>query len=228
MMRTFRRRPSRSRRHALPSRDAAVPAPPSLPATAPPRARSAVWRLEYALLAGIGALITAFAFAFFYFDVNVAELNKYGYVGLFAVSLISAASIVLPMPGAAAIAGAGALLDPVLGVPVPLLVALVASPAEAIGELTGYAAGYGGSPLFRDRPFYPRIRDWMERRGVLTMFVLSAFPNPFVDVAGVTAGAVRMPVAHFFAGVLPGKFIKNCYLSAGGLVGAELVRRLFG
>jgi membrane protein YqaA with SNARE-associated domain len=160
--------------------------------------------------------------------VSIAELNEYGYVGLFAVSLISAASIVLPMPGAAAIAGAGALLDPVLGFPVPVLVALVAGPAEALGELTGYAAGYGGSPLFRDRSFYPRVRGWMERRGIVTMFLLSLVPNPFVDVAGVAAGAVRMPVSHFFAGVLPGKILKNVYLAAGGLAGAELLRRLFG
>lgn len=184
--------------------------------------------MEYALLGAIGALITALAFVFFYFDLDVAELNRYGYIGLFAISLISAASIVLPMPGAAAIAGAGALLDPVLGIPVPIVVALVASPAEAIGELTAYAAGYGGRPLFQDRPFYPRIRAWMERRGVMTMFLLSVFPNPFVDVAGVTAGAVRMPVWHFFSGVVPGKIIKNLYLSAGGLAGAELARRLFG
>src|SRR3990170_4787889 len=122
-----------------------------------PRAWS-VWRLEYGLLATAAILITPSAFVFFFFDINLAQLKTYGYVGLFAVSLISAASIVMPMPRAAAIAGAGALLDPVLGIPVPIVVGLVAGPAEALGELTGYAAGYGGSALFRDRPFYPRGR----------------------------------------------------------------------
>ncbi|OGO50281.1 MAG: hypothetical protein A2148_06470 [Chloroflexi bacterium RBG_16_68_14] len=187
-----------------------------------------VWRLEYGLLAAMAALITAFAFVFFFFDIDLAQLTTYGYIGLFAVSLISAASIVLPMPGAAAIAGAGALLHPILGIPVPVLVGLVAGLAETLGELTGYAAGYGGSALFRDRPFYPRVKAWMERRGIVTMFVLSAFPNPLVDVAGVAAGAVRMRLWHFFLGICPGKVFKNVYLAAGGLVGAELVRRLFG
>ena len=187
-----------------------------------------VRRLEYALLVAVAFVITAFAFIFFFFDIDLAQLNTYGYIGLFAVSLISAASIVLPMPGAAAITGAGALLDPVVGIPVPLLVGLVAGLAEALGELTGYAAGYGGSALFRDRPFYPRVKRWMERRGFLTMFLLSSFPNPLVDVAGVAAGAVHMQLSQFFLGVFPGKVFKNIYLSAGGLVGAELVRRLLG
>lgn len=187
-----------------------------------------IWRLEYALLAAITVLTTAFAFSFFFFDIDLAKLTTFGYIGLFVISLVSAASIVLPMPGAAAITGAGALLDPVLGIPVPILVAVVAGPAEALGELTGYAAGYGGSPLFRGRSFYPRVKDWMERRGIMTMFLLSSFPNPLVDVAGVAAGAVHMRLWRFFAGVLPGKMLKNLYLSAGGLAAGEIVRRLFG
>ena len=184
--------------------------------------------LEYGLLATIAALVTVFAFLFFFFDIDIAQLTSWGYLGLFLITLVSAASIILPMPGAAAVAGAGALLDPVLAIPVPILVGLVAGAGESIGELTGYGAGYGGSPLFRERSFYPRVRGWMERRGVLTMFVLSTFPNPFIDIAGVAAGAVKMPLWRFFLGVVPGKVFKNIYLSAGGLAGAELVRHLFG
>jgi membrane protein YqaA with SNARE-associated domain len=177
------------------------------------------------MLVGVALLTTGFAFLFFFFDIDLAQLNTYGYAGLFVITLVSAASIVLPMPGAAAITGAGALLDPVLGVPAPVVVALVAGVAETIGELTGYAAGYGGSMLFRDRPVYPRVKEWMERRGVITLFALSAVPNPLVDVAGVAAGAVKM---RFFTGVFPGKVFKNLYLAAGGLAGAELVRYFLG
>lgn len=187
-----------------------------------------VGRLESVVLAAVVLLVTCAAFAFFYFDVDLAKLSTYGYAGLFLVSLISAASIVLPMPGAAAITSAGALLDPIYGIPVPLTVGLVAGVAETIGELTGYAAGYGGSPLLRDKPFYPRVRAWMQRRGVLTMFLLSCVPNPLVDVAGVAAGAVRMRMTSFLTGVFPGKVVKNIYLSAGGLAAAEIIRHFLG
>ncbi len=191
-----------------------------------PAQTRAMRRLEYSLLALVAVLTSTLAFAFFFFDIDLAQLNTYGYFGLFVIALISAASIVLPMPGAAAIASAGAFLDPLIGIPTPILVGLVAGPAEAIGELTGYAAGYGGSVLFRERPFYPRVKAWMQRRGILTMFLLSTVPNPLVDVAGVAAGAVRMKLRHFFVGVLFGKIVKNIYLATGGLVAADLIRRV--
>ncbi len=205
---------------------------PQAPEAAPPlvdapSSRSPVWRLEYGLIAIGAGLITGLALVFFLVGLDLARLNQYGYLGLFAISLISAASIVLPMPGAAAVTGAGAFLDPVLGIPTPILVGLVAGLAEAIGELTGYAAGYGGSMLFRERPIYPRIKAWMQKRGILTMFLLSSFPNPLVDVAGVAAGAVHMQLRRFFIGVLAGKIFKNIYLAAGGLAAAELLGRLF-
>ena len=198
-----------------------------LPSRAASTPRSDVWRLEYSLIAISAGLLTSSALIFFLIDINLASLNTYGYIGLFVVSLISAASIVMPMPGAAAITGAGAVLDPILGIPTPILVGLVAGPAEAIGELTGYAAGYGGSMLFRDRAIYPRIKAWMQKRGILTMFLLSSFPNPLVDVAGVAAGAVHMQLRRFLFGVLAGKMFKNIYLATCGLVGADLLRRLF-
>lgn len=189
--------------------------------------RTAVWRLEYALIVVSVGIMVAFAIAWLLVDIDFERLNNYGYAGLFAISLISAASIIMPMPGAAAVAGAGAVLEPVAGIPTPIMVGLVAGIAETIGELTGYAAGYGGSPLLRDRPMYPRIRAWMHRRGILTMFFLSSFPNPLVDVAGVAAGAVHMQLRRFLVGVLAGKIVKNTYLAAGGLAGAELLRRMF-
>lgn len=212
----------RSRRHRVgPSQD--------IVATEEARAGLAwVGRLEYVVLAALALLVTGAAFIFFYFDVDLANLSTYGYVGLFLVSMISAASIVLPMPGAAAITSAGALLDPIYGIPVPFTVGLVAGVAETIGELTGYAAGYGGSPLFRDKPFYPRVKAWMERRGVVTLFLLSCFPNPLVDVAGVAAGAVHMRPTSFLIGIFPGKVVKNIYLSAGGLAAGEIIRHFLG
>jgi membrane protein YqaA with SNARE-associated domain len=132
------------------------------------------------------------------------------------------------MPGAAATTGAGALLDPVMGIPVPLLVGLVAGVAEAIGEMTGYAGGYGSSGLLETEAVYLRIRRRMKRSGVLTLFFLSSFPNPPVDVAGVVAGSTTIGIAPFIGGVLPGKVAKNVCLSAGGLARGEIIRHIIG
>lgn len=192
------------------------------------RRRLAIWRLEYSLLVAVLVLITALAFAFFYFDVDITRLTTYGYIGVFAIGFISAASVVLPMPGVAAMVGGGAVLDPILGIPAPILVGIVGGIAEGLGEITGYAAGFGGRAVVQERSFYPAIESWMRRRGLITMFALSAFPNPFFDIAGVAAGAVRMPLGRFFLSVWAGKTVKNIYLALGGLALGEFVQALFG
>ena len=225
-MRTRHRTPLTAHR-AVRHRAGASGAPGPLAQQTPVHQLWFIRRIEYLVLAAALLLVVAFWITFFVFNIDLNRLDTYGYIGLFLVSLISAASIVLPMPGAAAITGAGALLDPILGIPVPLLVGVVAGVAESLGELTGFAAGYGGSALFAERPVYARVKAWMERRGMLTLFLLSCFPNPLVDVAGVAAGATRMRLSHFVAAVLPGKFVKNVYLSAGGLAAGEIIRHIF-
>ena len=184
------------------------------------------WRLEYTLLIGVGLLLSVSAIAFFYFSADISNLRTYGYAGLFLINLIGAASILLPSPAAASVIGGGALLENFLGVPVFVWVGIVAGLGEALGEFSGYAAGYGGRFILENRPEYPRIHGWMERNGTLTMFLMSTVPNPLFDVAGLAAGAVRMPMGRFFVAVLLGKTVKNSWMAALGSLGVSVIARL--
>lgn len=195
--------------------------------SAPPKGRAPVWRLEYSLLLGVALLMTAFAVAFFYFGADTSNLKAWGYAGVFLINLVGSASILMPSPAVASVFGGGALLHDFLGVPAFIWVGLVAGLGEALGEFSGYAAGYGGRIVFENRPEYQRVRGWMERHGTVSMFLLSLFPNPLFDVAGVAAGAVQMPLRRFFLAVLAGKVIKDTYLAAVGGLGADLIIRLF-
>ncbi len=194
--------------------------------TAPQEQRGFVWRLEYTLLVGVALLMTAFAIAFFFFGADTSNLRSWGYAGVFLINLVGAASILLPSPAVASVFGGGALLDDFLGVPAFIWVGLIAGSGEALGEFTGYAAGYGGRVVFENRPEYERVHSWMERHGTATMFGLSIFPNPLFDLAGVAAGAVRMPIRRFFPAVLSGKIIKDTYLAAIGGLGASIFTHL--
>ena len=185
-----------------------------------------VWRLEYTLLISVLVLLTSFAIAFFYFSANIESLKSYGYAGLFLINIIGAASILLPSPAGATVVGGGALLEDFLGVPAFVWVGLVAGLGEAIGEFSGYAAGYGGRFIIQEKPAYARIHDWMEKRGVITMFLMSTVPNPLFDVAGLAAGAVQMPMRSFFVSVLCGKVIKNTWLAAAGGFGVGLFAKI--
>jgi membrane protein YqaA with SNARE-associated domain len=201
---------------------------PNEKSTAVKRRRWPAWRLEYGLLIFVVALMTVFAFAFFYFQVEVSRLKDYGYVGVFIVSFIGAASMILPTPALASVVGGGAILNSYLGIPTFVWVGIVAGLAEALGEFTGYAAGYGGRIVIQQRPEYKRVQGWMERHGVITMFVMSVIPNPLFDVAGAVAGVVRMPLGRFFLAVLAGKIIKDMYMAAVGDFGIGILGRLLG
>lgn len=187
--------------------------------------RRRLWRREYTALLAVAFVLSAFAFAVYVLGADPSHLRRYGYLGVFLVPLIGSASFILPMPGLAVIATGGALLDPVFGVPAWIVVGVVAGTGEAIGELTGYAAGYGGRAVLHERRFMGRMEGWMQKQGSLVMFTLSVLPNPFFDVAGVIAGAVRMPIWKFFVAVLSGKIIKSLYIAGAGALGLSIIER---
>ncbi len=190
--------------------------------------RRRLWRREYTVLLAVAFLLSAFAFAVYVLGADPSHLRRYGYLGVFLVPLIGSATFILPMPGLAVIATGGALLDPVFGIPPWIMVGLLAGLGETLGELTGYAAGYGGRAVLQERRFMRRLEGWMQKQGSLVMFGMSVLPNPFFDVAGVIAGAVRMPLWKFFIAVLLGKVIKSMYIAGAGALGVSFIERWTG
>lgn len=188
--------------------------------------RRFTWRLEYTMLLGVAVLLTLFAIGFFYFSTDISNLRSYGYAGVFVINLVGAASILLPSPAAASTLGGGALLSDFLGIPAWFWVGIVAGTGEAIGEFSGYAAGYGGRLMVEDKPSFKRIKSWMERRGAITMFLMSTIPNPAFDIAGLAAGAVQMRMRTFFFSVLGGKIIKDMWLAGLASAGVSVFSQL--
>ena len=181
------------------------------------------WRREYSYIATVVLIVSIFGFVFFALDWDLADLQRFEYAGIFLISLIGSASVILPLPGAAVVVSSGQFVSDVGGIPFWLLVGVIAAAGETIGEMTAYLAGMGGKVVVEDRAAYRKLDRWMQRRGVGTMFVLSVVPNPFFDIAGFMAGAVRMPIWQFARTVFVGKTIKNCALAAGGDAGLDAI-----
>ena len=189
--------------------------------------RSGWLRLEYLILGLLGVLLLVYVLAYFVFGVDLDSLKDWGYIGIFFIAMAGSATIVLPTPSSVAIFGGGAVLDPVLGIPAPLMVGLVAGLGDAIGELSGYGLGYAGADLLRQRKIYTTFEGWMTRNGPVTIFLLSTFPNPFFDIAGAAAGASRMHAGRFFIATLAGKIIKDLFLAYGGSFSVGLLEDAF-
>ncbi len=147
---------------------------------------------------------------------RIRHFARYGYPGVFLVSLLSNATVVFPVPGLAVTFAMGGVLH-------PILVGLVAGVGEALGELTGYLAGYGGRAIVEDRRTYERVEEWVRHFGLLVIFILSVVPNPLFDLAGIAAGAFRFPLGRFLFSCWLGKTIKTVLVA---LVGAKFIPML--
>ena len=153
-----------------------------------------------AAVGAAAASVGAFFLHDFLFDKQ--GLISLGYVGVFIFTFLGAATIFLPSASSLVVIGAGAWLN-------PFLVGIVAGTAATLGEFTGYAIGYqGGEFLERRSRLFQRAKGWMDRRGSITLFILSIVPNPAFDAAGLAAGASKFPIKRFFAIVWTGKTIQ--------------------
>ncbi len=155
------------------------------------------------------------------FHDELARFERYGYPGVFFISLLGNATVIFPAPSLAVVFGMGGVLN-------PLFVGLVAGVGEALGELTGYLAGYGGRAVIEDWEMYEWLERWMQRNGSATIFVLSAIPNPIFDLAGIAAGALHFPLAQFLLSCWVGKTIKTTFFAFAGAQFINTIESLFG
>jgi membrane protein DedA with SNARE-associated domain len=168
-------------------------------------------------------LVAAIATIAIIYRRELANLKELGYLGAFIISLMSAATIIVYIPGVPVVFTLGGVL------PYPIFVGLAAGFGEAIGELTGYLAGRGGSTYFKQRyaKLYSRIERWIRTKGYLTVFLSSALINPLFDLIGATAGAMRYPIWKFFLLCWAGKTIKGTAVAYLGYFGLGSILRLF-
>lgn len=155
-------------------------------------------------------LSVGIALAVFLMRDQLSAFAAYGLPGIFVISVLTNATLILPAPGIAFIFAAGAVLN-------PIAVGVVAGLGGAIGELTGYVAGTAGSAVIEDRRRYEQIQGYMRRYGLLVIVVLSIIPNPLFDLAGIASGAMKLPVWQFLLAAFVGKTIK---MTAAAFAGA--------
>ena len=144
---------------------------------------------------------------------ELKDFSKYGYLGIFAVNFVSAATILLPAPGTASVFLGGAVWN-------PIFVGIFAGLGAAIGELFGYFVGYGGSGLLVENldknSLIKKIKKYFQKSGFLTIFIFAALPIPLFDLVGIFAGAVNYPVWKFFLAVLIARILRDILFAFTG------------
>lgn len=152
---------------------------------------------------------------------QIIALRRYGYIGIWLIEFIANASVLVPIPGSLVTAA----MIPLLHSP---LLAIISSNAAAVGELTAYMAGLGGSTVVENQQWYDKVKGWIAKFGGVTIMILAAVPNPLFDTAGLVAGAARMNMLQFFLWCWLGKLINRTILVFGGAALFEWFKFLIG
>ncbi|MFW5713485.1 MAG: VTT domain-containing protein [Brevefilum sp.] len=151
---------------------------------------------------------------------EIQALKAFGYPGIFLFSILANATILVPVPGVVFTSAMGAVFN-------PLFVSLAAGAGAALGELSGYMAGFSGQAVVEDSPRYQRVVRWMEKYGDITILVLSFIPNPLFDLAGMVAGILKMNIWKFLIFCVIGKILKMMMFAYAGNWVIEFLERLF-
>ncbi len=151
---------------------------------------------------------------------QIQKLQGYSYPGIFLFSILANATILIPVPGVVFTSAMGAIFN-------PLLVSIAAGAGAALGELSGYLAGFSGQAVVERSERYERVVRWMEKYGDVTILVLAFIPNPLFDLAGVVAGILKMPVWKFLIFSVIGKILKMMMFAYAGEWVMSIVEKLF-
>lgn len=141
-------------------------------------------------------------------------IASYGYIALFFASIVSASTVIIPMPLYVLIFFASSLgLN-------PLIVSVVSGVGSGIGEITGYLVGVAGrkvvsKSVHKKFKKIAELTKLIKRYGFFAIIVIGILPFPF-DVIGIIAGASNFGVKKFLLASIISKIGKNLMIAYAG------------
>ena len=151
-------------------------------------------------------------------------LLQYSYFGVFLISFIGTASIIIPVPYTLIIFSLS-----LTGQWDPILLTIAGGIGSAIGESTGYALGYFGRRIMseerqRKMTFLVRLFD---RYGPLTIFAFALTPLPD-DLLFIPLGILKYKFYKAFIPALIGKVLMIFILVNFGALAGDVILLVFG
>lgn len=180
-----------------------------------------MWEKYRTTILRILSLLVVVAISVWIFSIRdqTEHLATFGYPGIFFISILANATVILPAPGIALVYTFGAVLN-------PLFVGIVAGIGSGLGELSGYLAGYSGQGLITKTAAYNKIHPFIKKYGGGAIFVLSIIPNPFFDLAGIASGALKIKVGDFLVWCIAGKIIKMLIFAYAGAYSIDWLKNI--
>ncbi len=164
---------------------------------------------------------------------NFQEFAGFSYMGLFFISTIGGATVIIPVPSLVVQFSMGAVLN-------PAIVGAAAGLGSGIGGTLVYLFGRGGRRMFSGFDFASpmsdrailrwtaRIMRWAQHRGSLVVFLMSAVLNPIFFPMAFAMGASRFKLWKFFIMCWAGNTVKSMIIAYLGYFGLAALLRWLG
>jgi membrane protein YqaA with SNARE-associated domain len=155
----------------------------------------------------------------------ISYLLQFGYLGVFAISVVGAMSIIIPIPYTFVILTLGmeGSLD-------PLLLTVAGGLGSAVGEFSGYVLGYYGRAVVsekRQRKINYLVRILENRYGPVVIFLFALTPLPD-DLLFIPLGVLRYKFVKAFIPCFFGKLLMCAILAYGGKLYYDVLSSVFG
>lgn len=147
----------------------------------------------------------------FLFEWSTRIIQDYGLLGLFVAMVVGSSPIPVPVEVFAITAIS-------LGAS-PFYTVLFASLGATFGGLITYYIGKGLIASARVRKKYEgkvgHMKMWVDKYGVLAVFIFAAFPLPY-DAMAFAVGGVGMRKRKFVSATFIGRLLRYAFVVAGG------------
>lgn len=144
----------------------------------------------------------------FIFQSQLAQLGKWGLLGIFIINIVGSATLFIPAPAIATVVAGGLVYN-------PLLVAVIAAFGSSIGDMIGFGLGRSGKEFLIKKGSlkYDITQHLFKDFGPLVIILFALIPNPIFDAVGIIAGIFAYPPKRFFVYTLIGRFLRNLLLA---------------
>lgn len=175
------------------------------PAESPPARPRVVryGRIALLIIAALGLNLLVLAIPREWLE-SLRGYGPIGYVVAFVITALANASVIVPVP----YPGLLVVLNCALQNPIGL--ALAGAAGSTLGESTAFLVGRAGRAAIEDTRFYRWLKHQFRTplRAFIVLVLVSAPPNPFFDVAGLTAGSLGVPFWIFLLATWIGRVFK--------------------
>ena len=201
----------------------------SVDAENPTKKSSIGWAYFLGIFGIVATILMAVAVV--YYNDQLNELQHWGYLGAFVISILGGATVIIPVPMLAVVFALGGAMGEPWQV---AMVGISAALGELIGALAIYMTGHGAGRVIVENRHgkiqraYEKLLGLMERKGPIVLFIVASVVNPFFYPAALAAGALRFGIWKYSVIVLAGKIIKCMTVVYAGYYGLKGIFRAIG